>query len=290
VLRISKNVFTVFSGRQKEVAMRPHTSYLICATQRSGSTLLCEALQNTGLAGWPEEYFQTHKKSGSIRPPEDYFKGLNVTEMMSYLNDSSPPSLPLPQEDGQPYENFLNEVLKRGTTPNGVFGAKIMWAYFGGFISKLREIPRYRKVKGNNLLSTVFPNLHYIWLTRQDKVRQAVSLWKALQTWVWRQDDDTFPPSREPQFHFTAIDHLVHQIEADELAWRRYFRRQRIQPYIVVYEQLVSAYEETALDILRYLDIPLSRRPTFSERRMRRQADALSEEWVQRYHRYKQTA
>ena len=32
-------------------------SYMICATPRSGSTLLCEALRNTGLAGYPDEYF-----------------------------------------------------------------------------------------------------------------------------------------------------------------------------------------------------------------------------------------
>jgi LPS sulfotransferase NodH len=37
--------------------MQPHTSYLICATNRSGSFLLYEALKNTGLAGYPEEYF-----------------------------------------------------------------------------------------------------------------------------------------------------------------------------------------------------------------------------------------
>ena len=37
--------------------MKPHTSYVICAVQRSGSFLLCEALKTTGLAGNPEEYF-----------------------------------------------------------------------------------------------------------------------------------------------------------------------------------------------------------------------------------------
>jgi LPS sulfotransferase NodH len=37
--------------------MKPHISYVICAVQRSGSFLLCEALENTGLAGNPEEYF-----------------------------------------------------------------------------------------------------------------------------------------------------------------------------------------------------------------------------------------
>jgi trehalose 2-sulfotransferase len=272
--------------------MQPHTSYLICATQRSGSTLLCEALQNTRLAGWPEEYFQVHKKTGDVRQPGDYFTGLDVIDIMSYLHDSSPSSgEPLQRSSAeQTYEDYLADVLKHGTTPNGVFGAKIMWAYFHGFISKLREIPHYRELEVSNLLSTVFPNLRYIWLTRQDKVRQAVSLWKALQTQVWREEADTSLPPKELHFHFMAIDHLVREIEAHETAWKRYFRKHCIQPYTIVYEQLVSAYEETALDILRYLDIPISQKPTFTERRMKRQADALSEEWVQRYHELKQTA
>jgi flavin reductase (DIM6/NTAB) family NADH-FMN oxidoreductase RutF len=34
-------------------------SYMICATPRTGSTLLCEALHNTGLAGNPDECFET---------------------------------------------------------------------------------------------------------------------------------------------------------------------------------------------------------------------------------------
>ena len=37
--------------------MKSTISYMICATPRSGSTLLCEALRNTGLAGYPDEYF-----------------------------------------------------------------------------------------------------------------------------------------------------------------------------------------------------------------------------------------
>ena len=37
--------------------MAPTDTYLICATQRSGSTLLCELLKQTGVAGRPEEYF-----------------------------------------------------------------------------------------------------------------------------------------------------------------------------------------------------------------------------------------
>src|SRR6266576_2925028 len=42
--------------------MQPNISYIICATPRSGSSLLCEALTNTGVAGKPKEYFGAHEQ------------------------------------------------------------------------------------------------------------------------------------------------------------------------------------------------------------------------------------
>ena len=44
-------------------------SYLVCATQRSGSTLLCELLKDTGVAGRPEEYFEATRDTGAAAPP-----------------------------------------------------------------------------------------------------------------------------------------------------------------------------------------------------------------------------
>src|SRR5580704_10381315 len=39
-------------------AAREVQSYLICATPRTGSSLLCGLLQSTGVAGRPESYFR----------------------------------------------------------------------------------------------------------------------------------------------------------------------------------------------------------------------------------------
>ena len=49
--------------------MSPTISYLVCATPRSGSTLLCHLLDETGLAGHPEEYFEALRHSGLPRRP-----------------------------------------------------------------------------------------------------------------------------------------------------------------------------------------------------------------------------
>ncbi len=67
--------------------MQPNTSYLVCATPRSGSTLLCEALTNTGIAGQPKEYFEALKDTGLPRRPKEYFEGLENTDIMELLGD-----------------------------------------------------------------------------------------------------------------------------------------------------------------------------------------------------------
>jgi LPS sulfotransferase NodH len=42
-------------------------SYLVCATQRSGSTLLCELLKGTEVAGVPDEFFEALCATGLPR-------------------------------------------------------------------------------------------------------------------------------------------------------------------------------------------------------------------------------
>jgi len=218
--------------------------------------LLCEALKNTGIAGRPEEYFwRDDEPSWSER------------------------------WDVSTYADYLDEAIEEGTTPNGVFGAKIMWGYFDDFVSKLRQIPEYREMAVPDLMQTVFPNLHYIWMTRHDKVRQAVSFWKAIETGIWAWAGDEPPvPAKEPVFNFEAIDHLAREIVTHEAAWQQYFNECGVTPFTVVCEDLVPAYEETVFQILQYLDIPIPENLVFAERRLKKQADALSEEWVQRYH------
>ena len=88
----------------------PVVSYLVAATQRSGSTLLCRALADTGVAGRPEEYFLTG-------PPEAFPPGWTFWEDGIF-------ALPHGEMDR---EGYLELVFRLGTTPNGVFGAKLMW-------------------------------------------------------------------------------------------------------------------------------------------------------------------
>jgi len=258
--------------------MRPYVSYLILATPRSGSYLLCEALINTNLAGRPTEYF-------------------GPAQTRSLLKEWDVPN----------YAACLARIMEEGTTPNGVFGAKIIWQFMENFIDHLRDIPGYEKVSMPQLLSTIFPHLSYLWITRRDKVRQAISYWKALQTDGWIEIEDWQPqaqitaqksvlaenwkqrPSKkEVIFDFKTIERLRRGLEEDEVEMQQYFTTCEIQPFKVVYEDFVDSYEETVFQILNYLKIPVPEHLVFGERKLKKQANERSEEWVQRYYEMKQ--
>jgi trehalose 2-sulfotransferase len=142
--------------------MNVRTSYAICAVQRSGSSLLCEALKNTGLAGIPEEYFLYKEDEGSW-------------ENGCWAQHNGVTSR----------RGFINLVLAKATATNGVFGTKLMWNYFPHVIRSLQELPEYQGLAAAPLLGMLLPNLHYIWLVRADKVRQAVSWAMAAQTDIY---------------------------------------------------------------------------------------------------------
>ena len=93
-------------------------SYLVCATPRSGSTLLCEMLAGTGVAGHPREYFEALRSTGRPRQPREYFAGVEDPSVLALL----PASVLAAVEEG-PFEERLRAVLEDGTTPNGVFGS-----------------------------------------------------------------------------------------------------------------------------------------------------------------------
>jgi LPS sulfotransferase NodH len=283
--------------------MIPQRSYLVCATPRSGSTLVCHALEETGVAGRPEEYFEALRHSGRPRRPEEYFRGAEDQSISDHLGERGigselPPRSPLWSRAA--YDRYLDWAFESGTTPNGVFGAKLMWGYFGDFVSLLRNVPRYRDLSLAELLPEVFPELTFVRVLRANKLRQAVSLWKAVQTATWREDqasagtasieEDGTPPYRDfieehrPQlrFHYKAIQHLLDQILVEESSWDAFFEHAGIRPILVLYENFEADYETSTMHLLERLDLSPPDGFAF-EPRMKRQSDRINDDWTKRY-------
>ena len=134
------------------------------------------------------------------------------------------------------------------------------------------------------LLGRVFPNLTFVRVARQDKFRQAISLWKAVQTQAWRKDvlagESTH--AREPQFSFRAINYLVRLLTAHDASWDAYFLGLGVEPLKVTYEDLAEDPEPVIRTILESFGVPAPEPLTISAPRLQIQADSLSEEWLQR--------
>jgi len=268
----------------------PRRSYLVCATPRSGSTLLCETLESTGIAGRPREYFEALKETGVPRRPREYFWGLRSPEVLRLLPhdaqlDRDAERVPTWSRDD--YAGHLDASIREGTTPNGVFGAKMMWGYFDDFLELARGIPRFGGMGDGSLLNAAFPELRYVFVSRSDKVRQAVSLWRALQTWVWRkaegQPDDAPLPDQRAVYSFDAIDHLLDQLRRHEDAWRGFFFRIGQRPLSILYEEVAGDLYATVDRVLEVLELERPAGAVPVAQSMRRQSDDLSESWVQNY-------
>jgi trehalose 2-sulfotransferase len=279
-------------------ATTPRISYLICATPRSGSTLLSQALRDTGIAGCPEEHFEVLLETGRPRQPRDYFQRSNDPEVWALLDDpefrevlgeyggryAEHPAHRDPSWRPPDFEGLLEEALRKGTTENGVLGTKIMWAYFRDFVRLARRTPGLESIRPCEVPAAVLPNLQrFVWIRRGDTTRQAVSLWKALQTQEWRRDSEEDGGGLGLRFSFAAVDHLKLRIDEHNAAWQAYFERCGIEPLRIVYEELVEDYEEKTLWLLNELSIPLPEDFAVTQPKMRRQADELSEEWVRLY-------
>jgi LPS sulfotransferase NodH len=283
--------------------MTPQRSYLVCATPRSGSTLVCHALSETGVAGRLEEYFEALRHSGRPRRPEEYFLGVEDQSIRDHLGERAVGTEPPPRSplwSSAAYDRYLEWAFEAGTTENGVFGAKLMWGYFGDFVSLLRNVPDYRDLPLAELLPAVFPSLTFVRVVRANKLRQAVSLWKAVQTATWREDqasakaasveDDDVPPYRtfieehRPQlrFHYRAIAHLLEQLLVEEASWDAFFEHCGIKPLLVLYENFAADYETSTLNLLDRLELSPPEGFEF-EPRMKRQSDKINDDWVRRY-------
>ena len=106
--------------------------------------------------------------------------------------------------------------------------------------------------------------------------------------WWKRTGDPTSKLEKEPEYNFEAIDYFVQEIVFHEAAWQSYFTRYNLIPFTVIYEDFVPAYEETALRIMDWLEISYPENLVFGPRHLQKQADNISEEWVQKYRADKQ--
>jgi LPS sulfotransferase NodH len=246
--------------------LRPSFSYLICCAERTGSTLLGNALIATGIAGRPRSYFN---RVAHFNP--------QIQRVLGNAKDD---------------DRYLERVVAAATTPNGVFAAKVHWQHFLNLITKaargLRLSPEAAPAPAIEVLRAHFPDLRFIWLVRKNAVARAISHYRVKKTNRWQVDsrwvtDDTGGDG-EPGFDFDEIDGFVRLGEAEDAHWAQFFRENAIAPLDLAYEDMTQDLDGTVRRVLKFLGLP-AENVTLPPPSLRRQADHRSKDWEVRYRR-----
>lgn len=179
------------------------------------------------------------------------------------------------------YDEYLAAVLAHGTTPNGVFGAKLLWSYFDELLAALRALTGLYDEPDAAVLEAAFPRPAYVWIRREDVVAQAVSWSKAAQTDAWRAEQ---PEHAEPAFDADQIDALVRVARVHNGAWRRWFAQHGIRPLALTYERLCAEPEATTREVLAFAGVEAPAEAEIAvPDGLERQANGTSENWGRRY-------
>lgn len=197
--------------------MFPGRAYLICADARTGSSLLSAALRGTGRAGHPFEYFVREE----IEKPW----------LREHLQ--IPPHVPFTT-----FGDWREHILRAGSEGGGIFGASVHYWQFATCV----ETFRCDHAAPIAVLQQFFPQLRYVWLSRNNYVAQAISHYVAMVTGAWNSRLAPVEGAREVPYDFDAIHHQVESARIVQENWREVLRP-------VMSLVLKLTYEELALDV-----------------------------------------
>lgn len=249
-------------------------TYLICCTPRVGSTLLARGLESTGVAGNPREYFGAGAR-GELENPFDW-----------RTDDAH--RIAIENQDLASHHEFLNSIKIKGTTRNGVFGAKIHWFQIENLSSRLAAV--FGEKPLHNLVQQWIPGCRLIWLRRKDKIAQAVSWYRAIETRQFAREAGAPMGANSaeiPEFDYERIKMYLSVIKSGENGWGNFFSAGGYEPLVLEYEKFTGSYHETIVTMLKYLRIQETP-ASLGAPALEKMSDAISKEWVTRFLRIKE--
>lgn len=232
--------------------MKPSTTnYTVLASNRSGSTLLCNLLAQTNVSGKPGEFLGDWE--GSL------FRDYNMPD----------------------FRQYLQRIRSEFTTENGVFGVKAMGADLLQCCERLEAFPEYKGRSHAEKIRAFFPNMKFIYLTRRHKVEQAISWWKAAQNNHYHTTATASVPDIELRYAFDSITQLLNEVIMQESAHQDFLNKIEVVPLTIVYEDYIQDMPATVQKIIAYLGItdPYS----YQEPQVYKMADNTTKEWAERY-------
>ena len=141
-------------------------------------------------------------------------------------------------------------------------------------------IPHLALLGQAGVLDAVHARAHYILLTREDRLAQAISLSIAEQSGQWTADSP--PPSRAPEYIRARIERLIAETASANQLFEQFFARNAIAPIRLSYEAFLADRRRGLAQIGAAIGLPdLHLVP--GALTVERQATALNAAWRARY-------
>ena len=253
----NRQVFTCLLNGKETLACQeayhplviPSRSYVLWFSQRVGSTVLAQALEDTGVAGRPREWLE----------------GADIDAVLA-------------MHGARDAIELRESLWTQATTRNGVLGIK--YGMHAAHHEQLAALLDW---------SVCFPRCKHVFVTRRDKLRLAISWWRAIKSGEWHRPardaptafgDAVRPRSVDDAYDYDAITQLVIETSVREADIQQQFERWNVTPFTVVYEDLIGQFESTVRAVLAFLGLHDASIPAPAFARL---ADAVSERWYERY-------
>ena len=235
-----------FPGRDRP----PETCYLLATVPRTGSTFLSHLLWRSGCLGAPLEY-------------------LNFDPAGPYAFAGRSPALQL---------QLWRSLLRRRTSPNGVFGIKC-------FPMQLQALVETNPELMAAVMSTIVPRTRpprVVHLARRDRASHAVSYARATMSGIWRKEQERGGPA-ELEYSQAAMETAERWLTGQEAAWDAMFRDLRIAPLRLIYEDVVERPQEAVAQVAFYLGVTIDPAAEVDVPTVDKQSEAGAEGWTERY-------
>jgi len=202
--------------------MAKFSSYIICTSPRSGSTLLCNLLAQTTIAGYPESFF--HRTSIS--------SWLDAFELTASVNSIEADTLRI----------IVQAAIAKGRRDTGMFGLRLQRSSAEFLFQKL-GILNPECLNDADRCHSAFGQTAFVYLTRLNKIEQAVSLVKAQQTGLWHiasngSELERQSPPCAPVYNSDSIMARVKELTDYDRQWENWFVSERLNPVRITYEDL----------------------------------------------------
>jgi trehalose 2-sulfotransferase len=234
------------------------SNYLICGTPRTGTTLLCQYLTSTEIAGRPHSYFRKQDMTS-------WAEGWRI------LNSNGAYS----------FSDYLIAARGAASTENGTIGIRVMWGTLDEMTAELGRLYPHLVSNDLALLEEAFGQLKFIHLYRNDVIAQAISLYRAEMTGYWHTVEGK-KPKQPPVFDFEAINSRLETLKEHSLAWQTWFQKVAVKPLAISYEALSADPVASTKEVLGFLELEL---PEYRQLKATNQrlADETTVAWIEQF-------